>query len=228
MSTMFCGGDAINLASLPMTKSSTIRIIIIICICASTDIAQTKLTDKQHNLSKSTKETSNSHDNQILRSTSSSNQYLQPPTLESAHLNRNEHDITRQLAANTVKTPIEIAQTHHRNINGRHRRSVVPLAEALVTGTKVTQEGRTTGSIFVPSTPSISLLPSSANMSSNISQPTATVSYNGLIGVNATDPFAITTESRYFGLPTEIQVSWLLMGTNKLNQAVSSVPLAAF
>jgi len=35
----------------------------------------------------------------------------------------------------------------------------------------------------------------------------ATVSYNGVIGVNATDPMAITTESRSFGLSIYIQVS---------------------
>lgn len=35
----------------------------------------------------------------------------------------------------------------------------------------------------------------------------ATVNYNGLIGINATDPYAFTTESRSFELPTQIQVS---------------------
>lgn len=37
----------------------------------------------------------------------------------------------------------------------------------------------------------------------------ATINYNGLIGVNATDPYAITTESRSFSLPLEVQVSGL-------------------
>lgn len=36
----------------------------------------------------------------------------------------------------------------------------------------------------------------------------ATVNYNGLIGLNATDPYAITTESKSLSLPTEIQVSY--------------------
>lgn len=35
----------------------------------------------------------------------------------------------------------------------------------------------------------------------------ATVTYDGMIGVNATDPYAFTTETRSFILPVEIQVT---------------------
>lgn len=55
-----------------------------------------------------------------------------------------------------------------------------------------------------------------------------TVNYNGLIGVNGTDPYAITTESRTLSLPTEIQVgvacvSWPLLGSSlSLSKKVSA------
>lgn len=46
----------------------------------------------------------------------------------------------------------------------------------------------------------------------------ATVNYNGLIGFNGTDPFAVTTESnRMSGLPTEIQVNYLSRPIASLN-----------
>lgn len=70
----------------------------------------------------------------------------------------------------------------------------------------------TTGS---PSTSeSISVTTMSSN-EINSSTGYATVNYNGIIGINATDPFAITTESRIFSLPLGVQVKY--SSTSSLN-----------
>lgn len=59
--------------------------------------------------------------------------------------------------------------------------------------------------------PTAAALISSSTMSTyqanNVSGEYATVNYNGLIGINATDPLAISTESRIFSLPIGVQVS---------------------
>lgn len=48
---------------------------------------------------------------------------------------------------------------------------------------------------------------STTTLPTTVSTEYATVNYNGVIGINATDPYAFTTESRSFELPTQIQVS---------------------
>lgn len=65
---------------------------------------------------------------------------------------------------------------------------------------------------------SSALISASSISSTHITNTTeyATINYNGLIGVNATDPMAITAESRTFGLPTEIQVDYITIEAWKI------------
>uniref|UniRef100_A0A6G1SMQ0 Neuropeptide Y receptor n=2 Tax=Aceria tosichella TaxID=561515 RepID=A0A6G1SMQ0_9ACAR len=235
---MFALDDAYNLASSSMTKtaSTTISLIIVLCICARVEVARTQPIDKQSSATIVYETTRNIHDNLILKSTTSINSYQnfsQQRTIE-AQLKRikdnsscsSNSNTTAKLVSQIVRTPTEFAQIKdvHSRRRRRLQRSVVPAAEALKTTINTTQEGlhsNTNSSIFVTSTPMISPLPpfiatmssggSGSNSNSSIGKDNplsgyATVNYNGLIGVNGTDPYAITTESRSFALPTEIQI----------------------
>lgn len=210
---MLCGGDSHGLASSPMAKATTssISLILAVCICAHIELARTLPIDKPSLLTY-VNETSNSHDNQILKLTSiESNHHLQKESHE-AQLTRNQDKYAPNSKSDIVRTRAELAQVrdvHERRVVHERRRFPRSTAASIMRPMISPQPPP------LPPPPPLPLnTPTNSSGASGQATPPpteyATVNYNGLIGVNATDPYAITTESRSFALPTEIQVSCLL------------------
>jgi hypothetical protein len=205
---MFCFESLIDLASSHMTtRLSAQRFIIILWLSAG--VAKTHpIISKSASFDLENTPGSN-HDNQrSVRSSDAGNDRLPGRTFEfktdGNSNNNNNNDI--------FEFQIEPARVESRPVI-RPRRSVAEL-----TATSIVQQGQpqssTPSSMSLPS--KVISSPTMANvMTGNHSQESSsteysTVNYDGLVGINATDPYAIVTESRMFALPTEIQVSHIL------------------
>lgn len=222
---MICNSGVSNLVAWPLAWAPTVSLVIFLSYsCAWAGIVKIQPADKFAPL----QPVSNIHnsDNQILKLTSifSDHREQRRPSLRvRSNKSPDDNDHSSNPKSDIVRKLTEFA--HIRNIHKRHKRhsrSTAPeTTVSILTTLDDSRQGRQSNlisSISAPSiqqisTPRVATTMPTTSDSGQSDQTTeyATVNYNGIIGINATDPYAITTETRTFALPLEVQVSGLMM-----------------